>query len=265
MRSWVQIWKFLSMDQDTATKNRCPRPMHKQRLILVAVASAAIAGSFLPIGNPNLLPSIYAVHFIRKIAVGLFVLVVLASFLYGGHRRELPIAPQLGSWGMTGLIVIFCIYRMVALGSRKMPTFDDDDPRASAFYQRACDSGEMNACALLGACYWTGTCGLTKDGSHGVDLYQKACDGGDMEACGVLGTCYEQGGCGLTKNSGRAVSLYEKACAGGDMGMCNNLGVCYQQGQCGLVKDDARAIGLYRKACKGGDPGACHNVEVAAH
>lgn len=238
--------------------------MQKQHLLLVTVATAAIAASFLPIGNPNLLPSLHTLQLARKIAVGLFVLVV-ASSLVSLRSREAPIALQLTSWGATTLIVIFCIYRMVVLGSRRMPAFEDDDPKASAFYQRACDSGEMTACALLGACYWTGTCGLAKDGSRGVDLYQKACDGGDMEACGVMGTCYEQGGCGLGKNGARAVALYEKACAGGDMGMCNNLGVCYQQGQCGLVKDEAHAMKLYRKACQGGDPGACHNVEVAAH
>jgi hypothetical protein len=238
--------------------------MHKQRLILVAVATAALAGTFLPIGNPTLLPSIHTIQIARKVAVGLFILAV-ASSLYGVRCREFPGMAQLCSCGATALIVIFCIYRMVALSSQTLPTFDDDDPKAGAFYQRACESGEMRACALLGACYWTGTCGLAKDGSRGFDLYQKACDRGDMESCGVLGTCYEQGGCGLTKNSSRAVALYEKACAGGEMGMCNNLGVCYQQGRCGLVKDDARAMELYRKACKGGDPGACHNVEVATH
>lgn len=235
--------------------------MHRQRTVIAAVAIAAIVGCFLPFPHPPLAAPLNFIQIARKIALGLSVL-VLALTMTGERSHEMAWPMQLGGAVAAALVAIFCVYRIVVLNVRGMPTFDEDDPRAGAFYQKACDGGEMTACALLGTCYWTGTCGVIKDGSHGVDLFQKACDGGDMSACGQLGVCYEFGGCGLPKNGLRAVALYEKACAGGEMGTCNNLGVCYHQGRCGLAQDDARAAELFGKACKGGESGACHNLTI---
>lgn len=235
--------------------------MHRQRTVIAAIAIAAIIGCFLPFAHTPLGAPTSFIQVARKIALGLFVL-ALALTLVGERRNEMAWPMQLGSAVATTLVAMFCVYRIVALNIHRMPTFDEDDPRAGVFYQKACDAGEMAACALLGTCYWTATCGVIKDGAHGVDLFHKACDGGDMGACGQLGVCYEFGGCGLPKNGLRAVSLYEKACAGGEMSTCNNLGVCYHQGQCGLAQDDARAAELFGKACKGGESGACHNLAI---
>lgn len=197
----------------------------------------------------------------RKIALALAALAVL-SVLLGRRREEMSLPVRIASLTAISLIVGFCIFRFVALGKRAMPTFADDDPRAGVYYQKACDAGAMEACTMLGTCYWTGSCGVEKSGARGFELFLKACDGGDMPACGQLGVCYEFGGCGLTKNGERAVALYERACEGGEMGMCNNLGVCYHKGECGVGKDDVRAARLYKKACRGGDSSACHNLDL---
>jgi hypothetical protein len=235
--------------------------MNRQRTLIAAVAIGAIIGCFLPFAHAPIGAPVAFLQIARKIALGLFVL-VLGLTMIGERSREMTWPRQLASAVAVALVGIFCVYRIVVLNVHRMPTFDEDDPRAGAFYRKACDGGEMAACALLGSCYWTGTCGVIKDGPYGVELFQKACDGGDMGACGQLGVCYEFGGCGLPKNGTRAVSLYERACAGGEMDTCNNLGVCYHQGQCGLSRDDTRAAGLFRKACKGGESGACHNLTI---
>jgi TPR repeat protein len=72
-------------------------------------------------------------------------------------------------------------------------------------------------------CYEFGGCGLTKSGVRAVAFYEKACDGGEMAMCNNLGVCYHKGECGLGKDDGHAAKLYKKACRGGDSGACHNL------------------------------------------
>ncbi len=236
-------------------------PMHRQRAVLLLVACMATGVCFLPLGKLPLVWSLQGIVAARKVALALLILMAIAMVL-GRRRMGMSLPLRIGSFTITGAIIAFSIFRTVALANRPLPTFADDDPRASAYYRKACDSGVMEACSALGTCYWTGTCGVAKEGTRGLGLFEKACAGGDMPACGQLGVCYEFGGCGLTKSGERAVSFYERACAGGEMSMCNNLGVCYHKGECGLAQSDARAAMLYEKACRGGDSGACHNREL---
>jgi TPR repeat protein len=235
--------------------------IHKQRIAILALALAGILGCYIPLGRFPLVWSLHGIQVCREVVLGVFGL-ALALTLLGRWGKEMRLPQQIGSIVAAGLVVLFCIFRIVVLGNRSMPVFDDDDPRAGVYYRRACEAGVMEACSLLGGCYWTGTCGIAVDGQRGLDLCQRACEGGYMSACGQLGVCYEFGGCGLSKSADRAVALYEKACTGGEMSMCNNLGVCYNKGQCGLAKDGVRAAQLYRKACKGGDSSGCHNLDV---
>ena len=235
--------------------------LHTQRLIVLLIAAAATVGLFLPLGH---VPTIWTLHGIataRLVAVGLLILTA-AIVLLGRRAQEMRLSLQAATLATTGLVVVFCVFRFIVLGSSSMPVFEDDDPQAAVYYTKACDAGVMAACASLGTCYWTGSCGVALDGNRGFELQQKACEGGDPPACGQLGVCYEFGGCGLTKNNQLAVALYERACRGGEAAMCNNLGVCYHKGQCGLGQDDVRAAELYRKGCRGGDSSACHNLDV---
>jgi Sel1 repeat len=240
---------------------RCNLHIHRQRITILAAALVGIVGCFVPLGRVPLVGSLRGIQAGCEIALGVFGLTLVLTLL-GRWDREMRLPQQIASLVTSGLVVIFCIFRIVVLGNRSMPIFNDDDPRAGIYYRKACEAGVMEACSLLGGCYWTGTCGLAVDGQHGLTLCQKACEGGYMSACGQLGLCYEFGGCGLVKSAERAVALYEKACTGGEMSMCNNLGVCFNKGQCGLAKDDLRAAQLYRMACKGGDSSACHNLDV---
>ena len=233
---------------------------NKQRLTILLVALLGMLGCFVPLGRVPTIWSLHGIQGARQVALGVFGMVVVLVLL--GHRSmELGSAARIGSLVATCLVWAFCIFRIGVLGVG-LPSFDEDDPRGGAYYNKACTAGVMEACARLGACYWTGTCGVEVDGPHGLSLHEKACDGGVMSACGQLGVCYEFGGCGLRRNGERAVALYEKACSGGEASMCNNLGVCYDKGQCGLGQDRAHATRLYQKACKNGDSSGCHNLDI---
>ncbi len=235
--------------------------IHKQRLAILMVALVGTLGCFFPLGRVPLVWSLHGIQIVRLVVVGFFGLSVVLTLL-GRRDKEMKLLLQIGSLSACGVVVVFCIFRIIVLGNRALPNFEDDDPSAAVYYRKACDAGVMEACTRLGGCYWTGGCGLPMDGQRGFEMYEKACNGGDMNACGQLGVCYEFGGCGLVKSNERAVMLYEKACGGGEPSMCNNLGVCYNKGQCGVGKDDARAAALYRKACRGGDSSGCHNLDV---
>jgi hypothetical protein len=235
--------------------------IHRQRIIILVAALFGILGCFIPLGRVPLVWSLNGIQIARRIMLGVFGL-TLALTMLGRRDKEMRLSVEVVSVAATILVVSFCVFRFIVLGSRSMPLFDDDDPRAGVYYRKACDADSMQACSLLGGCYWTGSCGLNKDGRLGLTLYQKACEGGEMSACGQIGMCYEFGGCGLPKNTARAVALYEQACEGGEMSMCNNLGVCYNKGQCGVSRDELRAEQLYKRACKGGESGACHNLDL---
>jgi hypothetical protein len=228
---------------------------------MLLVGALAVGLCFLPLGKVPPAATLHGILVARRVAIALLGVIALVLVL-SRRRLEMGRFVWIGSLVGVGAILAFCIFRMVVFGKRPMPTFADDDPHAGAYYRKACDEGEMDGCSMLGTCYWTGSCGVDKNGALGFELFQKACDGGDMSACGQLGVCYEFGGCGLVKSGERAVAFYEKACSGGEMSMCNNLGVCYHKGECGVGKDDSRAAELYKKACRGGDSGACHNLDL---
>jgi hypothetical protein len=237
-------------------------PIHRQRTAVLFVGALAVGLCFLPLGKFPLIWHMHGILMARKAAMALFAAISILVLL--GKRKQ-PIWLPVQTVCIAGLcaLVGFCTFRIIALAHRPMPTFADDDPAASEYYQKTCDQGRMEACSALGTCYWIGSCGIAKKSvAQGLALFEKACEGGEMSACGQLGVCYEFGSCNLMKSGERAVAFYEKACTGGEMSMCNNLGVCYYKGECGLGKDDTRAVALYDKACRGGDSGACHNLSL---
>jgi hypothetical protein len=52
----------------------------------------------------------------------------------------------------------------------------------------------------LGVCYEMGGCGLMKYNEQAVAYYEKACNGGEMDMCNNLGVCDYEGGCWFTKD-----------------------------------------------------------------
>ena len=62
--------------------------------------------------------------------------------------------------------------------------------------------------------------GVLKNDSKVVHPYKKACDSGDILACAELGTMYMYGRGGVQKNDSKAIELFKKACDGGDSLAC---------------------------------------------
>ncbi len=216
---------------------------------------------FVPWARTPVLGPIKGTGLVQILAVAVGLSIVVVSFLGPLAKPLKGMATTLGALA-TLLLLVSGVMRIVLLGYYWMPTFAEDDPRAKDFYEKACAAGRIKACVLLGTCYWTGTCGQSKDVLRAVELYEKACDASEISACGQLGVCYELGGCGVARSGSKAVAMYEKACMGGEMDMCNNLGVCYHRGECGVFRDSQRARVLYGKACDGGYSGACHNLSL---
>ena len=88
-----------------------------------------------------------------------------------------------------------------------------------------------------------------------ISIYQKACASGDANACNNLGVMYKRGE-GVSEDDEKAVKLFQKACDGGDATGCYNLGKMYYNGV-GVSQDDGKAKELFQKACKLGYSEAC--------
>jgi TPR repeat protein len=235
--------------------------MHRQRITLIGLALLGMGVCFVPWGREPVLGPIKGTGLLQLLAIAFGLSILVTSFLGSLAKSLKGVASTLAALA-TLFLLVAGVTRIVLLGYYWTPTFAEDDPRAKDFYEKACAAGRIKACLLLGTCYWTGTCGESKDVARAVELYEKACDASEISACGQLGVCYELGGCGVARSGSKAVAMYEKACMGGEMDMCNNLGVCYHRGECGVFRDSKRARVLYGKACDGGYSGACHNLSL---
>jgi hypothetical protein len=119
--------------------------IHKQRLAILVVALVGTLACFIPLGRVPLVWSLHSLQVARKVALGISGLSFVLTLV--GHRdKEMRLPVQIGSLIATGLLVCFCIFRIVVLGNRTLPNFDDDDPRAGAYYNKACDTGLLEAC-----------------------------------------------------------------------------------------------------------------------
>jgi TPR repeat protein len=132
--------------------------------------------------------------------------------------------------------------------------------KTAALFKKACDGGDLAACANLGVCYRDGT-GMPKDLARASALFKQACDGGDLAACTHLGVCHRDG-IGMPKDLPRAAALFKQACDGGDLRGCGNLAVAYANGD-GVTEDRVRAAALFEQACSGGHADGCVALGVA--
>ena len=121
-----------------------------------------------------------------------------------------------------------------------------DNGRASALYQRACDGGDKPGCVSLGFMFEFGR-GVSQDESRALALYQGACVDNIVVGCTNLGLMYANGR-SVAKDEGRAVTLYRRACDGRIVGGCANLGFMYENGR-GVERNLDRALALYQSAC----------------
>jgi TPR repeat protein len=124
--------------------------------------------------------------------------------------------------------------------------------------QGRCDAGDMDACNDLGAAYDNGTA-AEKASGKGVALFLKACQGGQMMACANAGLLHEFGRGLAAPDIPKAVALYRTSCEGGYQPGCGMYGVMLDNGA-GVAVDKAKAIALYRGACAVDVAAACSHL-----
>ncbi len=133
-----------------------------------------------------------------------------------------------------------------------------DQGKARALYQTACDGGYMRGCSNLGVMHQNGLGGPQDQGKARV-LYQTACDGGNMRGCANLGVM-EVKGTGGTKDPENALRLFQQACEGDLLVGCHFAGLLFQNG-IGIKADVGRARGLFQTACDGGFEESCKQLQ----
>jgi TPR repeat protein len=96
---------------------------------------------------------------------------------------------------------------------------ENDEKEGAAYFERACELGEMAACARLGKAYLVGD-GVSADDVTAMRLFRRACDYARADACTGLATMYCMGR-GSPRDPARAGALFKQACAAGDAVACS--------------------------------------------
>lgn len=131
---------------------------------------------------------------------------------------------------------------------------DAGSAEAATLWEKACNSGDANACTSLGDNHLHGK-GKPKDPAKAASYISKACTLGNTYACSLLGTLYLQGQ-GVTASPAVAATFQKQACDAGSMRGCAALAELHEKGQ-GVERDFAKAAELYEKACTGEYAAAC--------
>ena len=149
-----------------------------------------------------------------------------------------------------------------------------------AFYQKACNGGNYDACNNLAFYEYKNNMKTKKDkesqkkaqedNKRSIELYTKACQAGNKEACQNLGLIYSGAGTTTSNNKqedstdadlARAHNYYNKSCTMGDSVACFNLGVL-RYNYAKVASDYAQAIHFFNQACGGDYPAACLNLGI---
>ena len=137
-----------------------------------------------------------------------------------------------------------------------------DYARASDFYERGCKLGHTMCCNNLGVDYEHGY-GVDASAPKARDLYQRACDAKNALGCRNLALLYEgDGGAGVRTDLPKAFASFTRGCDLEDGTACNDLGWMYEAGL-GTPKDLKKAANLYGLACDHGYLYGCRNSGIA--
>ncbi len=87
--------------------------------------------------------------------------------------------------------------------------------------KKTCEKGNAADCLKLAGMYARGD-GLAKDASKASDFYKKGCDLGDVTACKEGADASEHATNGAKKDTRAAKKMLEKACTLGDQPACDH-------------------------------------------
>ena len=110
---------------------------------------------------------------------------------------------------------------------------EQDDAKASKFYEKACNAGELSGCDSLASLH-------QNSGEHtkAAAIFERACEKRFGLSCYNLAQIYEAGIC-IVADEIKALELYVKACKRGYAAVCYYLGGMYADGA--MNKNDKAA------------------------
>jgi uncharacterized protein len=138
-----------------------------------------------------------------------------------------------------------CYGRMLLAGTG-LPL---DAAAALSWFQRAADTGDLDAINMVGRCLDNGW-GRAKDASAAAVHYQRAAESGHAWAQYNLGHLYLDGR-GVARDFGRAYAHYLRAAEQRNERAMNLVGRCCEEGW-GTARDLARAAVWYRRSAEAG-------------
>jgi Trypsin-like peptidase domain/Sel1 repeat len=125
---------------------------------------------------------------------------------------------------------------------------------AVPLYQKACSSGEQEACISLGWAYFYGN-GIQINDDKAEDLWSTACDAGAGYGCGSLVAIERLTSYGR-QGAVTALPFAQKGCLLNDADSCFTLGLDYWNG-IAVAQDQEKAKELFQKACNLGVKAGC--------
>ncbi len=129
-----------------------------------------------------------------------------------------------------------------------------DNRRSVYMFARACNEGNLHACAMLAHRRYYGH-EIPRDPALAISMWHTSCQAGVQFACTNL-AWHHRTGEGVPRDRHRAVVLYSHACARGYLHACVSLGHMLQMGE-GVPKDLDAAMRLYAFSCERGESESC--------
>ena len=148
--------------------------------------------------------------------------------------------------------LVFTLLFLLSAAVFQLPAQQNEaDRKLVAEIRARAEMGDAKSQERLGAAFFLGKGGLTKDEVEAVKWFRKAAEQNVADAQFSLGVCYANGQ-GVTKDDAQAVKWFRKAAEQNYARAQYNLGVRYTKGQ-GVAKDDAEAVQWFRKAAEQND------------
>ena len=125
--------------------------------------------------------------------------------------------------------------------------------------ERNCEAGQADQCRRLAdTLAWAPDGG--QDEPRAAAYYVRACGMGSAPACLSAGRMHEYHH-GVAEDDGKAADFYKRGCDLGHVPSCTNYAIMLENGR-GIAKDPAGATKLYREGCKAGVGLACDRLRA---
>ncbi|MEM6786367.1 MAG: tetratricopeptide repeat protein [Myxococcota bacterium] len=120
-----------------------------------------------------------------------------------------------------------------------------------SLFRRSCDLGDASSCGIVGSMYLDGEGGAPRDPETARGHLSRACFGGERSACRSLARLYRGDVAGEAPRGRELVDVQMAACRLGDTEACDEVGTIFRNGAIGVRADPARAQAFFERACEG--------------